>query len=104
MQNIPLNDAPSQILSVTLGGQACRLRLFTRDGALYLDLYIADVLTVSGAPCLRGVPVVRAAHLGLAGDLVFRDSQGLTDPSSPGLGSRYQLVYLEAAELAAIIG
>lgn len=101
-QIIPIADVPSQTLTVTLGGQSCFLRLFTRRESLFLDLSIDGTEIVTGALCLRGVPIVRAAYLGLAGDLVFRDAQGLDDPLSPGLGSRFQLVYVDATELAAI--
>lgn len=97
MQTIPLADVPSQTLSVTLGGQLCRLRLFTRRASLFLDLEVDDSPIVTGALCLRGVPIVRSAYLGFSGELVFRDTQGLDDPLSPGLGSRFQLVYLEPA-------
>jgi hypothetical protein len=42
---------------------------------------------------------VRSAYLGFVGDLCFFDTQGTEDPTSPGLGTRYLFVYLEAADL-----
>ncbi len=102
MQTIPIADVPAQILSVSLGGQSCRLRIVTRRESMFLDLYIDDVLIVAGSICLNLVPIVRSAYLGFVGDLLFQDLQGTSDPLSPGLGSRFQLVYVEAADLAAI--
>lgn len=99
MQTIPIADVPSQTLTATLDGQSCRLRVITRQGALYMDVYVSDVLIVASALCLNYMPIVREVYLGLVGDLVFRDTQGVSDPSSPGLGSRYQLVYLTRTDL-----
>ena len=45
--------------------------------------------------------IVRDLYLGFVGDLCFMDTQGTTDPVSPGLGLRYVLVYLDAFDLAA---
>jgi len=101
MQTISIADVPSQTLSVTLGGQSARLRIITRQDSLYLDLYVSDVLLLAGSLCLDRMPIVRDAYLGFVGSLMFRDTQGTLDPSSPGLGSRYQLVYLTSADLAA---
>lgn len=100
-QTIPLSDTPAQELTATLGGQTCRLRVVTRQGSLYLDLYVSDKLIVAGAIALDGVPIVRDIYLGFVGDLVFSDTQGASDPSSPGLGTRFQLLYFTPDELAA---
>ena len=33
---------------------------------------------------------------------MWLDNQGATDPSSPGLGTRYSLVYLEVSDLGGL--
>lgn len=96
MQTIPIADLPSQILSITLGGQSCRLRIFQRGTSLFMDVYVNDAIIVLGSLCLNGVRVVRSAYLGFIGDLTFWDQQGVDDPLSPGLGTRFLLAYLEA--------
>ncbi len=101
MLTIPIGDVPSQIFSTTVGGQQVRLRIFTRRQALFADVYVAGTLIVAGALCKNGVPLMRGAYLGFVGDLMFIDTQGAFDPSSPGLGSRYTLVYLSTADLEA---
>jgi len=100
MLTVPIIDAPSQTLSATLGGQNCRLSLRTFTTGLYLDLYINDTPIVVGAVCLDRCLSIRAAYTGFVGDLMFVDTQGNDDPSSPGLGTRFVLVYLEASDLA----
>ena len=102
MITIPIGDTPSQILTTTINGQACRLRIFTRQSKLYIDLYVSDKLIVAGALCMCGVKVVRNAYLGFVGDLLFVDTQGSSDPSSPGLGTRYQLTYATPAEVVGV--
>jgi hypothetical protein len=99
MQTIPIADVPSQTLTATLGGQSCRLRIITRQGAVYMDVYVSEKLIVAGALCLNCVPIIRDVYLGLVGDLVFNDTQGNSSPGSPGLGSRYQLQYLAPSEV-----
>lgn len=101
MTIIPIGDQPAQILSTTIEGKQCRLRIVTRQGALWLDLSISGVSSVAGALCLNGVKIMRDAYLGLTGDLMFVDTQGSSDPASPGLGSRFQLMYVTPDEVAA---
>lgn len=101
MNIIPIGDTPAQILTTTVAGQQCRLRIVTRQAKLWLDLSIGGVSIVAGALCLNGVKLVRDAYLGLSGDLMFVDTQGDSDPVSPGLGTRFQLVYVTPDEVAA---
>jgi len=84
MQAVPILDAPSQIVKASLGGQAVRLALRTLGAALYCDVYVADALII-----------------GFPGDLMFVDNLGNSDPASPGLGSRFSLVYLTPGDLSA---
>lgn len=70
--------------------------------ALYLDLYVNDALIIGGVLCLNANVIVRDAYLGFTGDLAFYDTQGTSDPVSTGLGGRYVLMYLEAADLVGL--
>lgn len=99
MQIIPLAAVPSQAFGVTLGAQLCQINIYTEDTGLYLDLAVNNVPLVRAVICMDRVKLVREAYLGFLGDLVFEDTQGLTDPVYTGLGARYQLVYLEPADL-----
>lgn len=98
MQTVPLADVAAQVLSVTLGGQPCRIALYLKATGLYCDVSVSDAVIVSGVLCLDRNRIVRDAYLGFAGDLLFVDMQARMDPTSPGLGSRYLLVYLETTD------
>jgi len=95
-QIIPISDNPSQILTVSLGGQQCKINLYQKTSSLYCDLYVNNVLIIGGVICQNNNKIVRDAYLGFIGDLYFFDSNDSSDPSYPGLGSRYQLRYQNA--------
>ena len=99
MQIVPVINVASQTLTITLGGQSCRINLKTRSTGLYCDLYVNDALVIGGVACRNLKRIVIDSYLGFAGDLMFSDTQGADDPSSPGLGSRFLLFYLEAGDL-----
>jgi len=108
MQLIPLQPVPNQTISVVLAAQACTIKIYQRSTGLYVDLYVNNVLIIGGVLGLNLVKIVRDAYLGFIGDLGFCDTQAPTladgsiaysDPDYTGLGGRYQLVYLEAADL-----
>src|SRR5574337_2084133 len=102
MQLIPLKAVPSQKLNVTLGGQYCTINLYTLATGLFLDLLVNDAPILQGVRCLNNDRIVREPYLGFVGDLGFSDTQGASDPVYTGLGSRYQLLYLEASDLAGL--
>ena len=114
MQLIPIQDLLTQQVRVTVGSQNCLLNLYQLDNStvaandttevlplqvLYIDVYIGSTLIIGGVVCQNLNRTVRDAYLGLVGDFVFNDTQGADDPTSPGLGSRYQLIYLAPADL-----
>jgi hypothetical protein len=94
---IPLVDSPNQILYVALGGQQCRIELSQSDYGLFINLYVNDSLIVGGVQCHNLNKIVRDGYLGFIGDLAFHDTQGASDPASPGLGTRYILYYVVPA-------
>lgn len=95
---IPLQPIPNQTLNVGLGGQNCKLNVFQKGVHLFMDVYVNNGLIVAGALCLDRNRIVRSAYLGFISDLIFVDTQGTSDPDYTGLGSRYQLLYLEATD------
>ena len=101
MQTIALSAVASQKLNVLLAGQNCQIKVYQKTTGVYLDLAINDAPVKSGVLCRDRVLLVRHIYLGFIGDLAFFDTQGTSDPTYDGLGGRYQLVYLEASDLAA---
>ena len=101
MQTIPLQAVPNQILTIVLASQLTQLSIYTMsDGNLYMDVLVNNVAIITGVLCKNNNKIVRDVYLGFSGDFVFEDTQGTTDPSYTGLGARYQLVYMTAADLA----
>lgn len=100
MQVIQIQDVVSQTLTVTLNGQNCAIDLYQNAYGLFCDLYVSNELIVGGVICQDRNRIVRDLYLGFPGDLSFVDTQGTQDPSSPGLNSRYWLVYLDPFDLA----
>jgi len=101
MLAIPIVPVPSQVLRVTLAGQDCIIALYARSTGLFLDLAVSDVPVISGVICQHRNRIVRSAYLGFVGDLAIYDTQGSDDPLYPGLGARWVLAYVEAADLNA---
>ena len=99
MKIIPISDSYAQYFNVTLNGQSCKINIYQKSTGLFLDLLVNGVLIIGGVICQNMNRIVRDAYLGFVGDLVFYDTQGKEDPISPGLGSRYQLYYIELTDL-----
>lgn len=99
---VPLQAVPNQTLTVLLGNQNCRINVYQRFFGLFLDLANGSTAITLGVLCERNNPLVRYSYLGFVGDLMFIDTQGTSDPDYTGLGSRFQLVYLAPADIAAL--
>ena len=93
MQILPLSAVPSQTFSVQLNNQNCLINLYQKSTGLYFDLFINNSPVIQSMLCLNEVGLVRESYLGFVGQLVFVDTQGSSDPTYDGLGSRYLLTY-----------
>jgi hypothetical protein len=99
MLQVAVNPIPNQLVAVSLAGQFTRLNVYQLATGLYVDVYVDNVLLIAGVACRNVNRIVRDAYLGFIGDLIFLDTQGSSDPDYTGLGSRFLLLYLEAADL-----
>lgn len=102
MIQVPLQAVPAQTLTVILGGQSCQLNVFSKLGVIYMDVFINNAVVILGVQCQNANRIIRSVYLGFTGDLIFVDTQGSSDPSYQGLGSRFLLEYLEEADLAVL--
>lgn len=102
MQTIPLQAIPNQTLKFSSGNTAIQLRVYQKFYGLFLDLTINNVLVAAACPCRNQNRILHNAYLGFPGDLVFVDRQGTTDPFYTGLGTRYALLWLSAADVASL--
>jgi hypothetical protein len=97
---IPIRDVYAQSVDVTVGGQACTLLLRQKSTGFFCSLYVDGTLIIGGVICQNRNRIVRDAYLGFVGDFVFFDTSGAgADPSSPGLGTRFLLFYLDPADI-----
>jgi hypothetical protein len=106
MQIVPLQPAPNQTTQIVLANQNCQINVYQAPAGLFMDLLVNDALIIGGVICQNLNRIVRSLYLGFSGDFVFNDTQsdpvdGPSDPFYSGLGSRFQLVYLSAADLPA---
>lgn len=98
---VPLQAIPSQSLKVVLGGQNCQLAVYQKPQGLFVDITADGVTQITGVIGRDMVPLnCRASYLGFVGNLLFADTQGSNDPTYTGLGTRFVLLYLTAAEYA----
>lgn len=100
---VPLQPVPSQQLQIVLGGQNCQIAVYLRGSAMYVDLNVNGADISIGVLAMNMVPLVPTVYFGFAGNLVFLDTQGTSDPIYTGLGSRYELLYLTAADYAQLV-
>lgn len=103
MQILPLQALPNQTLTILLAKQLVKLSIYTTvDGNMYMDVFVNHVAIITGVICQNQNRIVRDAYLGFIGDLAFNDTLGSDDPVYSGLGTRFQLFYLSAADVAAL--
>lgn len=113
MQVIPLAAVPSQLVQATLAGQSVSLAIYQLGFPPMADLYCD--LTSNGTPIVNcrkcrayggsateapPALLLDARYWGFSGDFLFVDTQGDEDPQYSGLGTRWQLVYFDTADLS----
>lgn len=92
---VPLEAVPSQTVNITLANQQAKITVRTVGLKLYFSL---DGVVTNRICRDRQRLLVDAQYQGFAGEFAFVDTQGASDPVYTGLGSRFQLVYLNAGE------
>ena len=102
MQNIPLQPVPTQATKVVLGGQNVQLLIYQKPQGVFVDINADGADIVVGIIARDAVPLMCRNYMGFIGNLLFVDTQGSSDPTYDGLGSRFSLVYLTAEEYALI--
>jgi len=102
MQTVPLQPVPSQSTKVVLGGQNCQIFIYQKPQGVFVDINADGVDISVGTIARDAVPLISREYAGFAGNLLFIDSQGSSDPSYDNLGARFDLVYLTAEEYALI--
>lgn len=99
MQAIPIQSVPSQQFQVTLDEQLCAFSIYVKNQCMFFDAVVNGAQIAYAVQCKNLVQLIPTAYLGFTGLLVFYDTQGYSDPIYTGLGSRWVLLYLDAADL-----
>lgn len=106
MNVVPLQAVPSQKIKTVLDGLVVQIEIRQLRYGMFMNFYVNDVLEIGGVVCENLNRIIRSSYLnvmsGFSGDFVFLDTQGSSDPTFDGLGTRYQLVYLSPADLTAL--
>lgn len=98
MQQIPIQPVPSQRLSAVLAGQNCQIAIYQKAQALFIDINVNGVDVAVAVQAHDALALNPFTYASFSGNLLFIDTQGNDDPSYSGLGSRFVLIYLTAAE------
>ena len=102
MLTVPLQPVPAQVSKVVLGGQNCQINVYQKQQGLFVDITADDIAIITGTIARDTALLVSREYTGFIGNLFFIDTQGDSDPSYSGLGSRFSLVYLTAEENAIV--
>jgi len=96
---IPLGQVPSQQLAITLANQPCVVSLRQIGGRQYFSLAINGTVICENVLIVDGSPIVQAPYTGLVGDFASVDQQGNAAPDYTGWGTRWLLVFNDAASI-----
>ena len=104
---VPVQPVPNQTLNIVLNSQPTTIELASTIYGVFMSVYLNGSLVIGGVLALQAVRIIRESYLGFSGDFVWIESQpdisfGPQNPSYPGLGSRFLLLYLTPADLASI--
>lgn len=102
---VPTGAFAAQRLSVILAQQTVTIVLRQLATGLYMNVATSEKQIVGLVICQNRNRIVRDAYLGFIGDFIFNDTtdQG-EDPYFTGLGTRFQLLYLETTDSLTGIG
>ena len=103
-QMVPLDPVPSQITNIVIAEQSCTIKVYQKFWGVFCDILVNNTPVIQGVLCLNKNYIVRSLYLGFKGDLAFFDTQGESDPTYTGLGSRFLLIYLEQSDLPPTYG
>ena len=117
---VPTAGVPNQSFNVVLDSQAVTLAIYTQPVppqyyllgqpntyqetgtmlVVFMDVTYQSSPVKTCTQCVNLGRILSNTQYGpLVGDFIWVDTQGSLDPQWPGLGTRWQLVYLEAGDV-----
>lgn len=95
---IPLKPVANQTTTVMLGGQVIRVAIREMTTGVYLTAWLDNVIVQSGILCVDRARMMNSNYDRFVGGFMFMDSQGAANPETSGIGTRWNLYYLESGE------
>lgn len=103
---VPLQAIQKQNILTNLDNETVQLNVYQLRYGMFIDIYVNAALLIGAVICRNLTLIIRdnywSTNLGFAGDFIFNDLFGSTDPVYTGLGTQYQLLYLSPTEVASI--
>lgn len=93
IQNIPLKAVPSQSLMITLNGQQCNIKVYSKSGEVFMDLTVNEVVICTGVLCLNGISILPNYSFNFVGQLYFQNSTSTENPDYTLFGDTWFLQY-----------
>lgn len=97
INTIPIRAVPAQTVQVTLAGQPVTLYLRQLGGRQYISVSWAGTVLCETVLMVNRSAIIRAAYTGFVGDIAVYDTQGDDAPEYTGWGSRWLLLFNDAA-------
>lgn len=101
MIELPVNNSPEQLFSITLDGLVYRMRIVynTRVAQWALSIFQDGVPLVQGVPLIGGVDVLQQHNLPIKNMFAVNLVAPELDPDFDGFGTNSKIVILTDAEL-----
>jgi len=100
IQSLPLQVSSNQQLRATLSNQQCIIELNDTQFGLFFSLNVGGVNIVNSVLSYNKTLLIAAVYTGFIGNFMFNDTQGTSDPTWQGLGTQYELLYLDVDSVA----
>lgn len=98
MQQIYLDDLENQKFKVVLNKQNTTIRIYQRGNYIYMDLTLDSTPLLTGAICYDRTLIIQRT-IDFAGNFMFIDLIGTTNPEHSNLSSRYVFIYIEDSDV-----
>ena len=98
---VPLTQDPNQTIRVILGNQQVVIGITSTGNGVFVSVNSNGVDIINSVLALNQMALMVNYYMGFVGQLMFYDTQGESDPTWDGFGTRYLLVYMDTDNYAA---
>ena len=91
--NIPLKPIPSQSLTISLNGQQCYIKVFSKNDEVFIDLTVNEIIICQGILCTKNVIILPNDSFSFTGILYFTSQENSENPDYTTFGDKWFLQY-----------